>query len=75
VSVDVDGVEARRFGVATSGSTLLYDAAGNLLFLGGITGARGHSGDNAGMSAVLAGIRTGCADPDQTPVFGCSLLD
>ncbi len=75
VSVDVDGVEARHFGVATSGSTLLYDSSGNLLFRGGITGARGHAGDNAGMIAVLAGIQTGHADPDQTSVFGCSLFD
>jgi len=75
VSVDVDGVEARRFGVATSGSTLLYDGSGNLLFRGGITGARGHAGDNAGKSAVLAGIRTGRPDLDQTSVFGCSLFD
>ena len=45
---DDDGREASRFGAATSGQTLLYDTRGALLFSGGITGARGHAGDNAG---------------------------
>ena len=35
------GAEARRFGVETSGQTVLYDAGGRLLFAGGATGARG----------------------------------
>lgn len=45
---DDDGLEAARFGAATSGQTMLYDANGRLLFSGGITGSRGHAGDNAG---------------------------
>lgn len=36
-----DGVEAQRFGAATSGQTVLYDASGHLLFSGGITAAPG----------------------------------
>ena len=75
VNVDVDGVEARRFGVATSGSVLLFNASGLRLFNGGITGGRGHAGDNPGGSAVLSGLRTGRAKPDHAPVFGCPLLD
>ena len=31
----------------TSGETMLYDASGRLVFAGGITGSRGHGGDNA----------------------------
>lgn len=75
VSVDVNGVEARRFGVTTSGSALLFDASGTRIFHGGITGARGHAGDNPGESAVLSGLRTGVAKPDHTPAFGCPLFD
>ena len=49
---DDDGAEARRFGAETSGQTLLYDARGALAFSGGITGARGHAGDNAGRASL-----------------------
>jgi hypothetical protein len=54
VSVDYEGVEARRFGSRTSGQIMLYDADGQLLFSGGITAARGHSGDNDGRNAILS---------------------
>src|SRR5882724_1733252 len=54
VHSDDAGLEARRFGVETSGHTLLYDRRGHLLFQGGITAARGHSGDNPGRSALVA---------------------
>jgi len=75
VHVDRDGREARRFQAETSGQVLLYGTDGHLLFQGGITDSRGHSGDNAGRSALtdLAfGQRTVVL---QTPVFGCSLFD
>src|SRR6266480_1324584 len=51
--IDDEGAEANRFHAATSGQTLLYDAGGRLRFSGGITGARGHSGDNAGQAAIV----------------------
>ena len=50
---DEDGDEARRFGAATSGHVMLYDAAGRLHFSGGITPARGHEGDSLGRDAVI----------------------
>jgi len=75
VIIDVDGIEARRFGAVTSGSTLLFDHAGARLFFGGITGARGHAGDNPGKSAVLSALHGGRAEPNETPVFGCPLFD
>jgi hypothetical protein len=75
VSVDIGGVEAQRFGAVTSGSTLVYDASGALLFQGGVTGGRGHAGDNPGKSAVLAAIQHGRAEYDKSSVFGCSLID
>jgi hypothetical protein len=75
VLADMDGVEARRFGAATSGHTLLFDPAGRLLFSGGITQSRGHAGGNAGESAIVALIEHGAAGQHQTPVFGCALAE
>lgn len=72
---DKDGREARRFGAETSGQTMLYDARGHLLFSGGITASRGHSGDNAGSSAIASFVNAGRADRKSTPAFGCSLQD
>lgn len=74
VVVDDDGVEVRRFHAVTSGQAVLYDAEGHLLFSGGITGSRGHSGDNAGRSAIVSLLNTGEAERAETFVFGCSLL-
>jgi hypothetical protein len=45
---DPDGREAALFQAEASGQTMLYGAEGKLQFSGGITGSRGHSGDNAG---------------------------
>ena len=73
VVVDRGGAEARRFGAETSGQTLLYDARGRLVFRGGITGARGHAGDNAGRSAVLAYVSNGTEPRVDNPAFGCAL--
>lgn len=75
VLIDEDGVEARLFNSSTSGQTILYDAAGRLLFSGGITGSRGHSGDNAGRSAIVSLVNVGAADRAETFVFGCPLFD
>lgn len=74
VVVDDDGVEARRFCAITSGQTILYDTEGRLLFSGGITGSRGHSGDNAGRSAIVSLLNTGEAERAETFVFGCPLF-
>jgi hypothetical protein len=75
VVTDPCGAEARRFGAATSGQAMLYDPAGKLLFCGGITGARGHAGGNAGFDAVLQRFQVASAMPTtQTPVYGCELF-
>ena len=71
---DVDGAEARRFGVETSGQTLVYDARGALIYSGGITGSRGHAGENAGELALVALLTRGGADRNTANVFGCSLF-
>jgi hypothetical protein len=72
---DMGGVEARRFGAQASGQTILYDAGGRMRFSGGITASRGHSGDNAGRSAIISLVTTGTAQTERTSVFGCSLHD
>jgi hypothetical protein len=71
--VDDGGAESRLFGAVTSGTALLYDTRGHLQFSGGITGARGHVGDNLGRSRVAALVAGGFADRPESPVFGCEL--
>jgi hypothetical protein len=71
---DLDGVEAGRFHAATSGQTVLYDAEGKLQFSGGITGARGHEGDNAGETAIEELVNAVNSECRQTPVFGCPIM-
>lgn len=73
--LDGDGREARLFHAATSGETILYDPQGRLLFSGGITGSRGHFGDNAGQAAVIALVNDETTDHSDTAVFGCPLFN
>jgi hypothetical protein len=72
---DIDGAEAQRFGAETSGHTFLFDPNGRLLFNGGITASRGHSGDNAGESSVVSLINNRRSERANSFVFGCSLKD
>jgi hypothetical protein len=72
--MDDGGGEAGLFHAETSGQTVLYDAAGHLLFRGGITSARGHAGDNAGRTAIVALLTSEEAEERDTPVFGCPLF-
>jgi hypothetical protein len=73
VITDEDGAEARRFHAVTSGQTAVYDVQGRLLFSGGITASRGHSGDNAGRSAIISLLNKEDAERTETSVFGCPL--
>lgn len=75
VMTDPEGKEAGLFGAVASGQTILYDAAGKLQFSGGITAGRGHSGDNAGRSTLVALITRGKSELRETPVYGCSLAN
>jgi hypothetical protein len=70
---DPGGKEAALFGAEASGQTVLYDANGELQFSGGVTASRGHSGDNAGRSAIVELVTSGRAEQRQTPVYGCYL--
>lgn len=75
VICDEGGAEAIRFHAETSGQTLLYDKEGRLIFSGGITISRGHSGDNAGAAAIISLLNEGRATQTENPVFGCQVLD
>ena len=72
---DPGGLEARRFGVRSSGHVLLFDPDGTLLFSGGITPARGHEGDSIGRdtiaSLIVGKIRSGLC---LAPVYGCPIV-
>jgi hypothetical protein len=73
VRVDVDGAEAARFGAATSGQVLLYDAGGRLRFSGGLTTTRGHPGVSPGHRRIAAVVGGGDTEEAATRVFGCAL--
>lgn len=75
VQTDEGGVEATRFGVATSGGVVLYDRRGSLLFRGGITSARGHEGNSFGTERITSLLTRGAADRPSAPVFGCALAE
>ncbi len=49
---DRDGAMAVRFGLLTSGQTVLYDAKGDLRYSGGLTEGRGEDGDSEGSAAI-----------------------
>lgn len=70
---DDEGRQARVFGTLASGSVLLYSADGRLLFSGGITSARGHEGDNAGLEALVSLLTDARPAASRFPVFGCLL--
>jgi hypothetical protein len=76
VILDRDGTVAKQFGAETSGHTVVYASNGKLLFSGGITGARGHLGDNGGFDSVLQSVSGEGRVPRQVTakVFGCEIF-
>ncbi len=74
VMSDEDGLEAAHFRAATSGQVVLYDKDGQLLFNGGITASRGHYGYNTGRDTLVSLLAGQTAEPQETFVFGCSLI-
>ena len=73
VVVDGQGREAHVFAARTSGQCFLYDRLGNLQFAGGITGSRGHEGDNQGLSRLEAALDQEQGIGILSPTFGCPL--
>jgi hypothetical protein len=74
VRCDPGGAEARRLGAATSGHVVLLDAAGRVLFSGGVTRSRGHPGDSPGRRALLDRLSGAAKETWAGPVFGCPLF-
>lgn len=80
VILDQDGELARSLGATTSGHVSMYAQNGRLAFAGGITGSRGHRGDNESRRALQRALRTTNSPqrsrsqpttPRPTPVYGC----
>jgi hypothetical protein len=72
---DPDSALATRLGAMTSGQTYAFDPSGKLLFSGGITPARGHVGENAGVDALTAILLDHRPTESHTAVFGCPLTE
>jgi hypothetical protein len=68
-----DGTEAARFGAQTSGYVAFYDAQGALQFAGGITGSRGHAGENVALASLRQRLTTRAQSAPRHPVYGCPL--
>src|SRR5690606_34507323 len=68
---DAGGVESARFDARVSGTVLLFDDRGDRLYAGGVTMARGHDGDNAGIQAVTDLLIDRTAPNEPIPPLGC----
>lgn len=73
VVLDESAKEARTFGALTSGETFVYNHDRELVFSGGITGGRGHEGDNQGLDRVIGIIRNTTNRCASTNTYGCAL--
>jgi hypothetical protein len=67
------GKSAHVFGAETSGFVVLTDPDGGVVFRGGLTPARGRTGESAGRRAILAWLGSGNGALT-APVFGCPLF-
>jgi hypothetical protein len=72
---DAEANEWKRFGAVTSGQCFVYSPGGSLCFSGGITGGRGHEGDNQGLDSALAAVNGESKAILRAPVFGCLLVN
>jgi len=75
VRSDEGGHEAALFHAVASGQIVLFNTAGREIFAGGITGSRGHEGDNPGLARILTLLSNGSAERAKAPVFGCALSE
>ncbi len=73
ISVDSEGRQAASLGMHTSGAVVLYGAAREPLFYGGITAARGHEGDSVGSESILSLVQNNPPITTCTKVYGCPL--
>ncbi len=73
VYFDCNGETARRYGALTSGHVVAFNANGEQIFTGGITGSRGHRGANRGRSALVSALTDPPHQPVTSLVFGCQI--
>lgn len=73
VVIDKDGKLAAKLGATTSGHISLFQCNGDLSFAGGITGSRGHRGDNQNRRALQQALSSPADEPCRTLVYGCPL--
>lgn len=74
IEIDEAAQLAKRLGALTSGQVFVCNQQGEILFSGGITGARGVEGDNAGRQAILSLASNLRSDSLlASNVFGCAL--
>ncbi len=73
IITDHGGELATKLGATTSGHISLFQANGGLSFAGGITGSRGHRGDNQYLRALQQAMWSPTNEPARTPVHGCPL--
>ncbi len=73
IYVDNENKEAKIFMTNTSGEVLLFKTNGMLVYHGGITGSRGHEGDNKGKTIISNYLKTGVIETKEGYAFGCVL--
>jgi hypothetical protein len=74
VLCDENDEERGRFGAQTSGQIVLYDPHGRLRYSGGITPARGKTGQSKGRQAIVALLQSQAPARCEGAVFGCPLV-
>jgi hypothetical protein len=73
VQFDNTGDVARTYGATVSGEVIAFNPAGDLIFQGGITPARGHQGDALGQQQLEQLVMGKSNDFCAAPVYGCRL--
>jgi hypothetical protein len=73
VQFDNTGDVARTYGATVSGEVVAFNPAGDLIFQGGITPARGHQGDALGQQQLEQLVTGKSNDFCAAPVYGCRL--
>jgi hypothetical protein len=72
--VDEGAKLSSAFHAHISGQSYLYDPRGQLIYSGGITGSRGHAGDNNGLDSIISLANKETTTASNNPVFGCPLF-
>lgn len=71
---DPGGIEANRFGLATSGAVAAFDEAGALRFSGGLTAGRGLADRSEGTLVLERLFEGKKANRASCSVFGCPMI-